>query len=314
MKRFILLSITFFFLLANPNQIKAQASSKQYIITKEKGQIIKAYEAFKDFLNSDRSWTSYERMILEAYPEMQAVHNTSLRWKSIDSLTFPNQLKTYKAEDWERYFNQYNDSTLNVLYDSIIEKANTILCPIKKNKVDLCLFLPYAGCFIIPGEIKSTIYISLLINPNEVQKIMTHEYAHNLHKQRCPEEPLTLKREMVSEGIAVYLTTMINKNMGLSNAIPFMPESSVKWCFENEQMIRDSIIADLNDTTELFLKKYIADGSCCSAPPKGFVEKTAYFTGYRIIEACIKKGMKLEDICSLNSDAVIEKSGYFKKD
>ena len=46
-------------------------------------------------------------------------------------------------------------------------------------------------------------------------------------------------------------------------------------------------------------------------PPKGFVEKTGYFAGFRIIKACIKKGMKLEDICSLNSYTVIAKSGYF---
>jgi uncharacterized protein YjaZ len=46
-------------------------------------------------------------------------------------------------------------------------------------------------------------------------------------------------------------------------------------------------------------------------PQKGFFEKTGYFAGFRIIEAFIKKGMKLEDICSLNSDTVIAKSGYY---
>lgn len=89
-----------------------------------------------------------------------------------------------------------------------------------------------------------------------------------------------------------------------------MPESSVKWCFDNEQLIKDSIKTELNDTTYNCLKKFIADGSV-SAPPKGFVEKTGYFAGYRIIEACIKKGIKLEDICSLNSDSVLAISGYF---
>jgi uncharacterized protein YjaZ len=176
--------------------------------------------------------------------------------------------------------------------------------------VDLCLFLPYGGCFIIPGEGKCTIYISLLINPDEVPKIMIHEYAHNLHIQRRPVEPFNLKREIVSEGMAVYLTTLILKDPGLSKSVPFMPDSSVKWCFKNEQLIKTAIKTELGDTTFNCLKKFIADGPV-STPPKGFVEKTGYFAGYRIIEACIKKGMKLEDICSLNSDSVLAESGYF---
>ncbi|MBN1145008.1 MAG: hypothetical protein JXA72_11330 [Bacteroidales bacterium] len=49
-----------------------------------------------------------------------------------------------------------------------------------------------------------------------------------------------------------------------------------------------------------------------AAPPAGFVQKTGYFTGYRIIEACIKKGVTLEEICALKSDQVIEISGYFE--
>ena len=89
-----------------------------------------------------------------------------------------------------------------------------------------------------------------------------------------------------------------------------MPPSSVKWCFENEKMIKEAIKADLSDTTFNCLKKFIADGPV-STPPKGFVEKTGYFTGYRIIEACIKKGLKLGEICGMNSGRVIDISGYF---
>jgi hypothetical protein len=140
---------------------------------------------------------------------------------------------------------------------------------------------------------------------------MIHEYAHNLHIQRRPVEPFNLKRELVSEGMAVYLTTLILKDPGLSQSIPFMPESSVKWCFENEQLIKESIKTELNDTTYSCLKKFIADGPV-STPPKGFVEKTGYFAGYQIIASCIKKGIKLEDICLLNSDSVIAESGYFR--
>jgi hypothetical protein len=110
--------------------------------------------------------------------------------------------------------------------------------------------------------------------------------------------------------MAVYLTTLIN-NVEISKAIPFMPESSVKWCFENEGLIKEALKPELNDSTFISLKKFIADGSIASPPP-GFVEKTAYFAGYRIIDACVKKGMSLKEIASLASDTVIDISGYFK--
>lgn len=309
-----LLIIAFFFatqfIIPFSNNLLAQNNSSERIIIKDNGRIILAYKVFEDFLNSDKSWESYKRIVLEAYPEMKAAHNKALSWGAIDSLTFPKEVTNFKKEDWVNYFSQYDRKTLNYLYDSLILAANKILKPIKQNPVDLCLFLPYDGCFIIPGPERSTIYISMKIDPKDVKKIMIHEYAHNLHFQRRPDERFNLRREIVAEGMAVYLTTLVIKDHGLSESIPFMPESSVKWCFDNEKLIKASIITELNDTTFNCLKKFIADGPV-SMPPPGFVEKTGYFAGYRIIESCIKKGMKLEEICSLSSDSVIVKSGYF---
>ena len=284
--------------------------SPDYIIQKKNGKIILAYKVFDDFLKSDRSWENYQVNFLKAIPDVQLVHNQQLDWKIIDSAKFPEVLKNYKREDFEKYFTQYDEKFINNLYDSVIEKAHTILPPITDKPVDLCLFLPYRGCFVIPEKDKNTIFISLLINPRDVRKIMAHEYAHCLHIQRRPVEPLTLRREVVSEGMAVYLTTLIDKNLGLKNAIPFMPESSVEWCMEHEQQIKDSIQVELEDSGQQIFFRYISDGGI-AAPPKGFVQKTAYYIGYKIIKACIDKGMKLEEICSLDSKAVIERSRYF---
>ena len=286
-------------------------TSSKYIIEKENGRIILAYKAFDEFLDTDRSWESYQDLLLEAFPEMTYVHNIQIGWGTIDSLKFPEEIKMFKREDFEHYFSQYDERTLDQLYDSILGKAHDILAPVSDAPVDVCFFLPYGGCFINPeGDVK-TIYISMVISPNDVSKIMTHEYAHNLHIQRRPKEPLTLRREIVSEGMAVYLTTLILEDLGLSRAIPFMPESSVEWCTENEQQIKDSIKLELNDNGNQIFFRYISDGSIAD-PPEGFVQKTAYFAGYQIVKACIDQGMKLEEICLLDSESVIDKSGYFK--
>ena len=49
----------------------SKIATDQYIIEKENGQIILAYRAFKDFLDSDRSWGSYKSILLDAYPQVQ---------------------------------------------------------------------------------------------------------------------------------------------------------------------------------------------------------------------------------------------------
>jgi uncharacterized protein YjaZ len=288
----------------------AESNTNEYIIEKENGQIILAYKAFEDFLNSEKSWKNYKTLLLDAYPEVQEVHNRQLEWGVIDSVKFREDIRNYKKDDFEHFFTQYDNGTLNYLYDSIIEISHTILSPVSDKQVDLCFFLPYGSCFVVPEKDKNTIYISMLINPSDVEKIMAHEYSHVLHFDRRPNEPLTLKRELVSEGMAVFLTNQIIKDIEVSISVPFMPENSFNWCMENEQLIQDSIKLELNDTTMQIFMRYISDGSFAK-PPKGFVQKTAYFAGYRIIEACVNQGMSLEEICSLDSETVILKSNYF---
>lgn len=299
--------VSFTYVACNRN---AESNTNEYIIEKENGQIILAYKAFEDFLNSDKSWNNYKTLLLDAYPEVQEVHNRQLGWGVIDSVKFPEDVRNYKKDDYEHFFTQYDNKALNYLYDSIIEISHTILSPVGDKQVDLCFFLPYGSCFVVPEKDKNTIYISMLINPSDVEKIMAHEYSHVLHFDRRPDEPLTLKRELVSEGMAVFLTNQIIKDIELSNSVPFMPEKSFNWCMENEKLIQDSIKLELNDTTMQIFTRYISDGSFAK-PPKGFVQKTAYFTGYRIIEACVNQGMSLEEICALDSETVIRISNYF---
>jgi uncharacterized protein YjaZ len=312
MKKILIISSLTYCLLFFPNcSVKNQSDNSRYIISKKNGEIILAYKAFIDFLKTDKSWDNYNKLLLGPYPEVQLVHKRQLGWGAIDSVNFPKDLKDYKIEDYEHFLTQYDTKTLNYLYDSIIIMAHTVLPPLSNKQIDLCFFLPYGSCFVVPEEEKNTIYISMWINPDDVEKIMAHEYGHILHFDRRPEEPLTLKREVISEGMAVYLTNQIIDDIEVSNSVPFMSENSFNWCIENEQLIKDSIKLELNDTSMKLFERYISDGSFAK-PPNGFVQKTAYFVGYRIIEECVKKGMSLEEICSLDSETIIRKSNYFK--
>jgi len=68
---------------------------------------------------------------------------------------------------------------------------------------------------------------------------------------------------------------------------------------------------ELNDTSMRLFTRYISEGSFAT-PPVGFEQKTGYFVGYRIIEACVNQGMEIEEICALDSKTVIARSNYFK--
>ena len=307
--RVLLYAIVFLSFLGSTTDSKKNADG--YIIQKENGKIILGYKAFEDFLDSDRSWKSYTSIVLGLDPAMQKVHNRQIEWGSVDTVKFPDEIKNYKKEEFAAMLSQYDLAAVNVLYDSIIEMSHTVLPPRSHKEVDLCFFLPYGSCFVIPEKNINTIFISLRIHPRDAKKIMAHEYAHILHLDRCPEEPLSLKREIVSEGMAVFLTNRILKDIEVSNSIPFMSSTSFEWCMNNEQTIKDSVKRELNDTTMRLFKRYISDGGF-AAPPAGFVQKTGYFIGYRIIEKCVKKGMSLEEICSMNSEMVLQKSGYFR--
>ena len=92
-------------ILIGSGNLSAQKENQENIIKKDNGRIILAYKAFEDFLNSaDRSWGNYKKTVLEAYPEMQAVHNKTLSWGAIDSIEFPKEVANYKPGDWENYF------------------------------------------------------------------------------------------------------------------------------------------------------------------------------------------------------------------
>ena len=82
----LLICIVYLIVCSNGIGQKVGKSASKYIIPKENGRIILAYKAFDDFLDSDRTWETYQTNFLNAYPEMQIVHNSQLKWGAIDSV------------------------------------------------------------------------------------------------------------------------------------------------------------------------------------------------------------------------------------
>lgn len=107
MKKSVIISLfpILLIIVAGSGNLSAQKENRENIIIKDYGRIILAYNVFEDFLNSaDKNWENYKKTVLEAYPEMQAVHNKTLSWGAIDSIRFPKEVANYKLADWESYF------------------------------------------------------------------------------------------------------------------------------------------------------------------------------------------------------------------
>lgn len=284
--------------------------SQRYSIQKPYGEILLTYKSFADFLASDRSYAAYQQIMFANYPELTALHSRRLTIGAIEQRAFQHSLKNYSMEQFNSYTSRLNEAELEIVFQEIITSANQILAPQNNKTTKLVLFLPYNSIFVIPGEMEHTIYASLKISPQKYRKLLAHEYSHLLHMDRKPKEGFTLARELVSEGLAVYLTLKILTDLTPQQAIPFMPKRSFEWCNQNEQLIKSQIKTDLLDSSNTLMANYFADGKVAS-PPVGFVEKTGYYIGYKIIEAAINKGYRLEQIAALDSSTVISISGYF---
>jgi len=299
-----------FFILGLNIHCQDIGKSSKYILYKENGRIILAYKAFEDYMTSEKSWENFQKSLLDRFPEMQYLHKLNIKYGFIDSVGFREDILNFSIDSFKVFLGWVNDNSINELYDSIILKCNNQLVPL--NNVDLCFYLPYGDCFMINGEGKQTIFISLKYSPKKIPLILCHEYAHCLHYQRRPEEIECLKRNIITEGIACYLPTLLFENSSIYNGLWMMPKEAIDWCVEHEQDIKDSIMVELNDGGMNTTKKYIAGGKGFATPPKGFPEKTGYYIGYRIIQSCINKGITLSEICSLDAQTTIDRSGYFK--
>jgi len=298
---FVIISLNFQYCIVD--------NSSKYILYKENGRIILAYKAFEDYLTSEKSWENFQNSLLDRFPEMQYLHRHNIKYNFIDSVGFRKDVLNFSMDSFKVFLSWVNDNRINELYDSIILKCNKYLNPL--NKVDLCFYLPYGDCFMINGEGKQTIFISLKYSPKEIPLILCHEYAHCLYYQRRPEETECLKRNIITEGIACYLPTLLFENSSIYDGIWMMPKEAIDWCTEHEQDVKDSIISELNDEGMNAIKRYVAGGAGFATPPKGFPEKTGYYVGYRIIQSCINQGITLSEICLLNAQTIINRSEYF---
>ena len=287
------------------------AGPNKDIIPKANGNIIFAYKNFERYLNSDKSWQTYESMVLNSYLAMSALHQHNLKYGFIDSVQFQGEMQSCTLDDYVSYLNNVSDEKLVRLYDSVIERMDGMLAPL--DSVDVVFYLPYGrDCFIMGVDGRMTIYISIKYPVEQMERILIHEYAHNLHHQRWPAEPSVLKRWVVSEGLASYLPLLLSDSATIYDGLWMMPKENVDWCMTHEGLVLDSLAVDLETGGLDISKKYIAGGEGFATPPVGMPEKTGYYIGYRMVENCFRQGMSLQDFCNATTREIMEKSGMFE--
>ena len=284
------------------------ASKDRVVIPKDNGNIILAYKGFERFLDSGRTWSDYEKHVLNAFPLMTAMHGHYMYYDLIDSAGFWQEVTDYQPDDFNPFFSRINEKRVSDLYDAVIGQMDRVLPPL--DSVDVCFFLPYfRDCFVMDVSGRKTVFISIKFDPEAMDLILIHEYAHCLHHQRRPPEPSSLKKSVVSEGIASCFPVLLSGRYTIYDGLWMMPRENVDWCMDNEQKIITQIVPDLNKAGIRIDKQYIAGGEGFAEPPPGFPEKTGYYIGYRIIEKCMERGISLSELCRMDSETMIQKSG-----
>jgi hypothetical protein len=274
------------------------------------GKVILAYRGFEQFLDSEHTWENYQKYVLDPYPAMRRLHKKYREWGLINKDSFPEKVVNISERKYRQILKDVNDQEICSLYDSIARRCNRILAP--KKEIDVCFFLgPIKDCLMLQVAGRNTILISIEDEPEEIPLIIIHEYAHCLHHPYRPSiESELLSDLVVSEGVACFFPTLVDKNASIYEGLWMMPRPAVDWCIENEKLIVETIKQDLNKGGLEIEKKYICSGAGFATPPEGFPEKTAYYLGYHIIEKCLKE-ISLKELCSMDSDEVIAKSRFF---
>jgi len=289
----------------------AKVDSSRQNLKSPPGRLILAYKGFNEFLNSERTLNDYQRLVVEPYPVMKRLHSMFAEWGQWDPNNFSKLISDIPEQKVRTLLENVKEKALIALYDSVASTAGTVLPP--KTPIDVCFYFTFFGdCQAFTESGTETVAISLKYPMDLMPSILTHEYAHCLHKQRQPPENPSLGRSVVSEGIACYFLKIVSNRATAYDALWMMPKKAVDWCAAHEDTIKAVMSAEWNGDNAQAQKRFI-NGGYLASPPSGIPEKTGYYVGYRIIDACLKKGMTLEELCGQGSQAVIDGSGFFAK-
>ncbi len=294
-----------------------------------------AYHDFKAFLEGPLTWKNYRQKVIDPYGD------TMWNFHLFCAIAMGKQLEDIKKlipkispSQYIEVLEEINDEKLEAVYNTIASKSKEVIQPVTEVDAYFVLTPLPKFCCSVPANGKLNAVLSVRYNMEKMHLILAHEYAHCLlapylagYKQieefteRLPEQKFRqlmdklnlnqpLKFHIVNEGLASYFPRLIFADLSIYNLFFMMSKDAVTWCMENERLIKAAIIGELGLEGMESYRKYLMNGPM-SNPPEKFPAKIGYYTGYRIIENCLKS-MSLEEVCSLGVDRIIHESKYFK--
>lgn len=189
---------------------------------------------------------------------------------------------------------------------------------IKNNipEFDLILFVGVGTtnghAFKDKGKFKVWIPIETYKTERQMYIFIAHEVAHAVHFTLSPtfyfkneRERLSISRQLITEGIATYLTMLVNKTDG-KDALwaDYIPKKEVnQWyrlCKQNEKILYQNLLANF-DSSDLKVWYFAAND-----PNDIQKYRSGYYCGLKLIQE-IAKDMSLINLLSLDKESFSDK-------
>jgi hypothetical protein len=239
---------------------------------------------FLDRMPEGDSWPLYRELYLEPHERFLLAY-----WKRYDHFDgdqISRRVRQIKKEDYGQLRTMVQSQNPAVMAEEALERCREVF--FLQPAPDVYLFVGFFSADGATVEIDGVPAIALGLERfkelRDIPLLVAHEYCHcaqnRLLRNLPPENPPTLFRRVIGEGLSVLFSQLVYPEIPLHRHLFLTPER-LHWCRENEETLLDLAAADLG--AEKLIPVLFGAGD----PDGGLPPRVGYFVARQMFGHCL---------------------------